>query len=565
MMRSCHALGSSLLWLLTGCASAAPSPASPPAQARHAAAAPAEPKQSARDLAIAITSSADHPRELEVSVVIEEAALARQPLRYRGAAARLSRLSLADARGALPHELVAEGPQSALELGRPAEGPLQIRYSVRLEEGSKRFVTHVLEPTELVLSGEVALLLPDVRDQKRVELSLAVGGAKGSGASSFAFGAKQAFRANTAELWSATYLAGDLGRAEFHAADGDDFTAWSGFTAFDARWAAAETASVRAFVDDYVGRAPDERRPVSMLIVPERRSSANLAVELGPRGLLVSADPRASWSPPVRLRVAQRLVQRYLGGALWVGDRDKPASGTFFSEGFSRAVALDSLSTMGIFDHADRAAEVNTLLTFVDLSPVGRASLDAIAAHPDEIERVGTATARGALAALLLHHQLARGGKSLRSAVRAWLVAAKGRDTLTWDELVSATQTLGGGGENVLAGLRAGGKLTLPKDLLGPCYTLKEGPVAPFELGLEVAAEGADLRVVRVTPGSNAAKAGIAIGELLKDLRYTEGRPDLPVELVLRGSGTKKTFMPAGKTKPGRHFARQPRVPDSAC
>jgi len=66
------------------------------------------------------------------------------------------------------------------------------------------------------------------------------------------------------------------------------------------------------------------------------------------RGLLISADRRAVWTPPVRILVARALTQRYVGGFLWVGDRTIEASGQFSDEHWPRRVNTNLRGSEGV-------------------------------------------------------------------------------------------------------------------------------------------------------------------------------------------------------------------------
>src|SRR5436309_3488947 len=64
-------------------------------------------------------------------------------------------------------------------------------------------------------------------------------------ASSFGLGPKVQATARGADLRDAFFLAGLLGRAKFHAPEGNDEAAWLGYTAFDPRPVVADMAGLR--------------------------------------------------------------------------------------------------------------------------------------------------------------------------------------------------------------------------------------------------------------------------------------------------------------------------------
>lgn len=495
------------------------------------------------------------------------------PLVFGGRDAALSELVAHDADGALAlARSPATSARTRLTPARPVRGPLFVQWKARADApaGASRPFAAIAEATELRVVGTDVMVLPEDDAPLALTLTLRLGGAEAEAASSFALGGVQSLDRRPSELFAATYLAGDLGHAAFHAADGDDFTVWAGYTSFDGRWVGAETASTRAAIDDWMGMPPDKRKGTSSLLIPEPREAPTVALRLSVRGLVASVDPRAGWTSPVRLRAAQALAQRYLGGALWVGDRDRPRAGVYFSEGFSRAVAGQVLFEGGIFEHGDRAAELNSLFAMIDLSPLGHASLRELESAPDEREALRVLTARGALVALAFDDALSTRKAdpgSLKRSVRGWLdkAAKEGRDSM---EETAFFAVLEAASAKLVAALTTGDEPPLPKNLLGPCYRLERGPVAPFELGFDVKPSEKGLAIQTVVAGSAAARAGLASGDILTELRYEDQRPDVPAVARRRspdGSVKTITFLPAGTKRPGRRFVRVGSVPESAC
>ena len=505
------------------------------------------------------------------------------PLAFRGEAEALRTIEAGDDRGPLELDRAPQLGALLLTPRRVPEGPVLVRWSARLPANvgvASRAFRPVAEATELRVAGADVLVLPAADVALPLTLTLRIGATPRAGASapldadrtlgatSFGLGAEQRLERRPSELLAASYLAGDLGRADFHAADGDDFTVWAGYTAFDGRWVGAETASVRAAIDDWMGLTPDQRRGAGLLLVPERRDDAGVAIRLSVRGLVASVDPRAAWTAPTRIRAGQALVQRFVGGALWVGDRDREREGAWFSEGFSRAIATQILADGGLIDPDDRAAEINSELATEALSPLGRESRADLAAAPDAREATRVSTARGALVALAFDRALRgrEGNDSLKKQLRGWLAdAAASADHALPERMV--LPAIGAADPALLAALERGAEVPLPTDLLGRCYRLRRGPVAPFELGVELAAAPEGSVVRAVTPGSAAARAGLAPGDVLVDVRWEEGRSGVPVRAKRARSGaiTSVSWKPAGASRPGRWFERVASVPDSEC
>ena len=532
---------------------------------------------------VAAASAATEARpELEIRIGTDEKVAGRvavelgipnalfgKGLRFAPKNAKLGRVSAEDAKGELGLTRDDGADATLVTPARPPAGSVVVRYDVMLGTASASSFVALAEATELRVEGRDVLLLPHESVPVPVLLRLGVAAGKAEAASSFAVGREQRFFAKPAELAAGVFLAGDLGHAQFRANDGDDFTVWAGFTAFDARWVAAETAGVRSATDEYLGAQPHEKRAVtSFLLIPESREAPTVSIKLARHGLVASVDPRATWTAPVRLRVAQALAQRTLGGRIWIGSRDDEAGGQFFSEGFSRAVAGEVLAASGIFEPADRAAELNTLLATLDASPLGRASAAELAAAADKREALRVTTARGALVALTLGaklHRATNGKSSLKTFVQSLVSRAGDRDTLAHSELGEAARALAPEAEQTLAPLQAGGDVSVPADLIGPCYKLTHGKIAPFELGFESDATPEGLRIRGVVAGSAAEKAGLREGDVLGALDYHDGRSDLRATATRAGSKTKVQFFPAGKAKPGRYFQRVSGVKDSDC
>lgn len=474
----------------------------------------------------------------------------------------LGSVEASDETGVVPLEKQTEGKRTRFTLGRATRGALDVRWSVRQGAPSDDPTSPRIEPIEFHGSGEDLLVLPEVEGPTSEPLSIALdletGGSSINAASSFGLGTKQHVRARVAELRAAYFLAGDIGTAAFHTSYGDDMAGWLGPTLFDGRWVSAEAAGVRTAIDEYMGRAPTSSSPpVVTLLTSVKAGIRPATVVRRARGLAVFVDRRATWSSGPRLLVAQALVQRYLGGALAVGDRSRPAEGSFFHDGFSRAVAREILFAQGIFDHADRAAEVNTLLASTDFA--------------DEPERFA---ARGALLATALDLALQRdpdaAEPSLAKFLRAMLLEAETdlRSSLRREDFVARVERSAGNdfARDFAAGLSGASEIALPPNLLGKCYRLERRVLVPFELGF-VTSTGETMSIVSVKAGSHADAAGLRVGDTVEGLHYQDGRSTVPVEIsVKRGErALKLRFTPAGPAKQGRVFERVPKIPNEQC
>jgi hypothetical protein len=476
-------------------------------------------------------------------------------------AARIDAITASDAAGSIDVRRSDDASGTKLELGRRAASPLDIRYTVAFEASADPYAPFA-EPIELAVGGEDMLVLPETTERFPIELHLKTGGVASGGASSFALGNEQHFVARPSELRASYFFAGDVGTATFHGTDGDDFAAWIGFPAFDPRWVSAETAGIRSAVDAYVGRTTSlNAPPSSMLFAATRRDELPVSVSARARGIVVSVDHRAAWTPAVRITVTQALVRRYVGGVLFVGDPHDEASGAFFSEGFSRAVARELLFDAGWLPATDRAAELNALL-----------ATQAFGEGP----RVLAAT-RGALVATALDVALrtgSTGSRTLKTFLRERLAQAASdkKDSVSYADFMAKVGESAGApfAREMNAALVEGGDVKLPSALVGPCFRLVPKQLVAFDLGFVTSTATSTTSattVESVKPGSRAEAAGLRVGDVVSEVQYERGRSSVPVKLVVV-RGERKVplrFLPAGASKPGKQFERVPGIPDDRC
>jgi predicted metalloprotease with PDZ domain len=268
-------------------------------------------------------------------------------------------------------------------------------------------------------------------------------------------------------------------------------------------------------------------------------------------------DRRATWSPALRILATQALVRRYVGGFLWVGDRNDEASGAFFSDGFSRAIARDLLFDASWLTAVDRAAELNTLLAAV-----------AFASDPRAL-----VMARGALVATALDVALRKGSageRSLKTFIRERLAhaARESKDTLAYSAFVASARSSAGdvAAREMEAALHQQAEVKLPSDLAGPCFRLVPKQLVAFELGF-VTSTANVMTIESVKAGSAAAAAGVRVGDVVAELHYESGRSATPVKMTVIRQEKKVLlqFLPAGRTKAGRQFERVAGLPDDRC
>lgn len=116
----------------------------------------------------------------------------------------------------------------------------------------------------------------------------------------------------------------------------------------------------------------------------------------------------------------------------------------------------------------------------------------------------------------------------------------------------------------------AGELLVPPSNLYSPCLVVEPHPVRPFQLGFARASLNDD-RVVRdLEPGSPAEAAGVRNGDVIVeagDITAIRKDETLPLKLTLRRGErtTTVSFLPRGAPVEGYRWARDPKIPDTAC
>lgn len=395
-------------------------------------------------------------------------------------------------------------------------------------------------------TGDAILRLPSARDgdllHVRLRFLLAASGMERA-VSSFAAGVEQRFDATVAQLRDAAFLAGPVYEASFDAYEGKDSLAWVGCSAFDPRWIAAEIATTRSAANEYFG----ERNAGSsrVLLSAESRAgslSGPIAVLPRTRGMLVLADMNAPWSIRARMAVASALVGR------WMAGRFDPA----LEPGLIRFVARDLLWRVGVMTPAELGDEVNALLSIAATSSSERAS----------------GIARAALWATKLDALARR--RDPEHGFREVLLGALSRAKTPG--VVDATTLAAAAKEEIprseAEGLPPqGGAVVLPVDALGKCFTRATMRFEELDLGFDEAESRAERALVKIGPKGPAARAGLAEGEALLDLRYDAANPSEPARVTVQRGAREVTvsYQPIGRVATGIGFKRVSGVPDSAC
>lgn len=474
-------------------------------------------------------------------------------------------VTLRSAGGAVEAVVEREGARLAIASAASLAAPVELSYTVRPAPDA------AVDPCALRVDadmarfcGERVLALP--REDERLSLRLVLeadGSFHRAGASSLGLARDTTLVARPSDLSRAAYVFGNLTTAEFLGADGADHTASLGYVSFDPRWVAAEAASFRSSVDRFFDvRRSEEDPSVGLMIVVDTHPAEPISVVRRTRGALVSADVSAPWSPSARIRVAQLLTQRTMGGALWIGRRtpEEEARGLWFSEGLSRAAAVFVLRELGFLSAEDVARDANGLLAIEALSPLRGASLDDLVARANGADAKARDEATQLLAVRGALLGLAMGSDALRGTMRKLLTRARDErvDALPYEAFAEALGAVAGPEKaRSFDGGLARGEAVLDPRALAPCHALVKRRVAEFELGIHLAKDEADASVVReVVAASNAERAGVRAGDVVASLDYVPGAPEVAVQGKLLRSGREVSvrFKPEGRTAQGLAF-----------
>jgi hypothetical protein len=115
-----------------------------------------------------------------------------------------------------------------------------------------------------------------------------------------------------------------------------------------------------------------------------------------------------------------------------------------------------------------------------------------------------------------------------------------------------------------------GGLLVPPSNLYGSCLVVEKRPVRPFQLGFARASLNDDRIVRDLEPGSPADKAGVRNGDVIVeagDINAVRKDQALELKLTLRRgeSTTTVSYLPRGAPVEGYRWARDPKIPETAC
>lgn len=467
-----------------------------------------------------------------------------------------------------------------LKLGRAPRGPVQVHAvfgraeSPSLQTGlsctevSATLAGEVVPLPEALLAQPVAVAL-DVTHPSRPDYKVAT---------SLGLGPHHQVTLRGPEIRRLNMLVGDLGVAKLETSVGRDEVAAMGYTAFDMRWVAAETAGVRSAVDSTIGLVSD--LAFSVLMVSDFRSGEDRSpkVFLRTASLWLGLDAGESWGPEPRLQVAQTLVSRWLGGQVWVAATDEPALwGQWLHLGFSRYIAreiLFSLGTVDVPEYLDDLHRGEAQAATSRYRGQARVSLPGAGATPRARRDAALEMMiRGEQAAAYLDEQLRQRGSGLPALASALLLAARKHkrrrvDASVWTAVLE--QHLGAAQAAVFWQIIEG-KVS-PSLHYGPCFRAKKFRYERFDLGFTAPKTGdkeaAGVGVIEeVDPLGPAAQAGLLPGDTLVklDVPARDPRRVVSVEIRRAGEPLELRYRPLGGAGWGKRWMGKSNIDPGLC
>jgi hypothetical protein len=564
--------------------SCAPPPPSAPVQPVHTAAVPAPPAAPTAPpeprLSITLRPLIEPTPRIHVEVVAEGDGTDLRTWRVDAATlVALLDLAVRDDDGPVPFLRLTEGG-TGLTLARTSRGPVHVSYDVAAtRDAAGSPLATMVVPTAMRAAGEALLLLPVAYDEKPVPTALHIEaealGASGA-ASSLGIGASREQTVRGRFLRHGAFIAGQLGTAVFHIMEADDEAAWIGVTAFDPRAAASEAAIVRGVVETFFGG--HEVGPMPLLIVGHVTPQRLMSMSRRSNSMLLNVGMAEPWGAAPRIAVAHPIVQKWIGGAVWVGPDDAAheAESYWFSEGVARFFAREILFRVGLLEPDELRDSIAGDLATLYTSPRRGERNAALAAHVESEGAMALLVARGSLYALGVNARIrahterkksldavmlallrdAREGHRRVLPASAWIDALKGE---LGDEEARIFE------QAIVLGLPP----PIPADALGPCFRRAEGRYARYDLGFDEPATkaAAGHAIAGLARGGPAARAGVRAGDVLVRASFEPGWAQGPatLELTREGKALTVTYLPAGEGVPGPVWVRLRAVPTEKC
>ena len=499
----------------------------------------------------------------------------------RGEADAISELFGRDAEGALPLD-VRPTPEREerieIRSSRRPVGGIAVGYRVDLSRAARARGAHGgvhAYGAGFTALGESLLLLPDAADTYKIRMGwdLAGAGRGAVGLSSFGEGDVE-LEGPLERLRDGVFLGGPAGHVRVDEGDAHLSFAWLGKLAFDPVEAAAFTA--RAHEDERAFFHEPGSTPLTVFLEAARHVGPWPAGGYHGPALELSIDEQASFSGLVRLGVAARLAERWIGGPEGVSVESEGHRAGWFAHGFSAYLGAEALLGSGHVSPEDFAAWLREHAAHLATSPDKGRSDKALAERlrTEPFEAGGVSTARGLFYAAELDQAIkahSGGKRSLHAVVLELLHKAReaghgvGLSEPGFRELV-VKEAGAGEGARFDAAMVRGEALAPAASAFGPCFTGKREKLARFELGM--GRESLDERkVVKLEPRSPAERAGLREGdEIVSTSGAFAGAPG-PTVFVVRRDGKEKrvSFTARGPAADGVAFHRAPKVPDARC
>lgn len=454
-----------------------------------------------------------------------------------------------------------------LECGELRTPPLRLRYEV--SRGTASWPGYGEDGTEVFVRGESTYLLPNAWDAESVRATWRLGSLTSTpmgAATSFALGTDQDADVLGAELRHSDILAAaSLSWARLH--DGNlalDRGAALGEPAFDPRWVIAELAGVRTGVDTYFGGKNDATFTYLIGTRFHREYEDPFTMDLRARSLWIDGHMMAPWSALARIRAAELLVGRWVGGRIRLIDEGEPAA--WFASGFARHVARQLLLTVGLIDRFEFADDVNALESILATRPTP----DDQKSEPGTLAARRDALVRGSRYAAHLEATLRRRsghGFGLRELLRDVVIqsAQQGQRDIPvekWRNVVR--RAVGEADAKLLEAVLADPRSTRPpRDLYGPCVKPRAKLHRELEFGLGRPRHGEPVASV-VSP---ALEAGIRPGDQIVDVTTETGNGSPRVRVSFMRDGTKQAVTYDAQTLEGRgwEWIQVESVPNIDC
>lgn len=473
---------------------------------------------------------------------------------------------------------------SGLRVTLPAKQPLELEYRVRAADFSADAIElNAVNPNRVRAGGERLLLLPDEHPDQSLKVSIRIHsdnlGVPQGAASSLGVGELRSLELSSRSLRQISLVAGPLGSARFAGPEGQDETAWVGYTSFDPRLVSAQNAVFRSAIREYFGDL--RSTPLTLLIVSDGRPVGDYDVARRSWSVLIHVATGQPWDGTLSLAVSQAIVREWLGGRLWLGPSEDATGQLWFNAGFARYVAREVAFRMGQLEPEEYAAEVESLTAITRTAPereMDNAAL-AKAALAGKPGAIALSIARGALWASDLQARLSglrpTGSQAkpvpLQKILRETYNAAVGDDRTPGkpqgveDLLARLEPHLPDVRERFDKWITKGEPGDLGAQALGPCFRQVPRSFPLFALGFELD-EGRN--IVGVDPKGPAARAGLKVGDRISELHYAAGNARLPVRLRFqRGEDAPKplSYLPQQGSVKGRGWEVISGVPRERC